>query len=291
MLQRFKAGKKEKLFLHERATHRTTELIEPQNRGTGPIEFIAGIQRIVPEVFKQAAVESVAAALGDDADLSTAPGPELRRIIAGVYPKLLYVLHAGLQPEYTVDLAADVAGVVGDDAASFNAVEAQGVLLEGPAVEAYIVEASGAEVDRARRHEVQLRDLAAVDRKFRNIARTDICPNRGGGGIDDSQRAAGHDHLRVDGGGLERHVERSLLAHLQTDAGILRRRHTARFGREGVLGRRKLRGKVHTLLVGHNLLGAAGILVFHSDGGRGNHRTRGVGNRTHNASHVILAMD
>ena len=284
-------AKKNVLSLTIGAADGSPELIQTQDRRAGAVKLVSRVQRIVAEILEYPAVDSVAAALRYDADLAPAAGAEFGGIVARVHAKLLHVLHAGLQPEDAVNLTTDVAGIVGDDTAGFDSVVPQRVLLEGAAVEAHVVEGTGSEVDRARRHHIELRNLPAVDGEFGDFPRADVAADRGGAGIDDSQCAAGDDHLRVDGGWLKRHVERPLLAHLQIDAGILRRRHTVGFGRDGIPGGRKLGDEVHTLLVGHNLVDAAGILVFHRDGGRGDHRARSVGNRTRNAAHVDLAMD
>src|SRR5437870_144346 len=83
LLHCFNTGKEETLIFHQGTSDGTAELIQAQNRRVCSIEEIAGVQRIVPEVFEQAAMKPVAAALGDDADLSAAAGAELRRIIAG----------------------------------------------------------------------------------------------------------------------------------------------------------------------------------------------------------------
>src|SRR4029077_226280 len=144
---------------------------------------IARIERVIAEIFEQPSVESITAALGDDTDLPAAPRAKLRRIVIGVYAKLLHILHAGLQPEYAAHFTADVARVVGDDAAGFNAIVAERVFFEGAGVEANVVKGSTCEIDRAGRQQVKLRNLAPVDRQFLNLPRGDVAANRCGSGV------------------------------------------------------------------------------------------------------------
>ncbi len=197
-------------------------MIEPQNRRLGAIECIARVQRIVPEIFKQAAVESVAAALGDEADLPAASGAKLRRVVAGIHAKLLHVFQAGLQPKDTAHFAADVARVVANDAAGFNAIVAQRVLLEGAAVEANVVEGSSPEIHGAGRHKVKLGNLAAVDGQISDLALADVAADSGGPRINCRLDALDDQ----DGGGqcgeLHREVAVDFLPHGQLKSLLLR---------------------------------------------------------------------
>src|SRR5262249_34865320 len=91
--------------------------------GLAPSKKFRASRASLRKFFNKPAWKDLAAALGDNADLSAASGAELRRIIAGVHAELLHILHAGLQPEETPKFTANVARVVADDAAGFNSIQ------------------------------------------------------------------------------------------------------------------------------------------------------------------------
>ena len=98
----------------------------------------------------------IAAALGDDADLTAATGAKLRRIVAGIHAEFLHVFHAGLQAEEAAEFTADVARVVADDAAGFDSIQPDCVLFERAAVEADVVKRASCEINCTRGKKVQL---------------------------------------------------------------------------------------------------------------------------------------
>src|SRR5262249_9712435 len=172
--------------------------------------------------LEQAAVKTVAAALRDDADLSTASGAELRRVITRVHAELLHILHAGLQPEKTPEFTADVARIVADDAASFNSIQAHGVLLEGTAVEADIVKGSARKINRSRRQHVKLRDFPAIDRQFSDLTLTNIAADSGRTRIDEGQTGVADCNLGSHSRWLHCNVDRFFLTHLKRDVFVFR---------------------------------------------------------------------
>src|SRR6202011_4739415 len=99
-------------------------------------------------------MEVVATALGNNTDLPAGSRPEFRRVGVRLHAELLHVFHTGLQTEWAGDLTIEIAGVVADDAAGFDTVVADRILLVGTAVKAHVVEGSRSEIDRARRHKI-----------------------------------------------------------------------------------------------------------------------------------------
>ncbi len=101
-------------------------------------------------------MEGVAARLGDYADLASASGAVLRRIITGLHAKLGDRLQTRLEAEAGRDLAIEVSRRRINDRAAFDAIESYGILLIRAPAEADVVERSAARGLRAGSQEVEL---------------------------------------------------------------------------------------------------------------------------------------
>ena len=159
-------------------------------------------------------MESVGATLGDHADLAAGSGPEFRRVVVRIHAELLHVFHARLQAEWAGDFAVKVAGVIAYDAAGFDTVVADGVFLVGTAVEAHVVEGPRSEIDGARCHQVELRNLAAVDGELCDFPFADVATDCRGTDINDGKVAARNLDFGGNRGRLHCDVQSSLLPYL-----------------------------------------------------------------------------
>ena len=156
-------------------------------------------------------MELVGAGLGHHADLARRARAVLGRVVARFHAELLHVLQAGLQAEAGGTFAVQVARRGVDDRGTLDAVEAHGVLLVGAAAEADVVERPAARGLRARRQQVELRQLPAVQRQRGHFALVDVGADAGRAHIDHHQVAARDRDLLLQHGRLEREVHRAFL--------------------------------------------------------------------------------
>ena len=264
-------------------------MVQPQRSLAGAVEEIAGIQRAVAEVFEEAAVELVAAGLADHADLARRSSAVLGRVVARIDPELGDRLEAVLQAEAGGDLAVEVAGRSIDDRAGFHPVETDCIFLVGAAAEANVVEAPAACRLRARGEQVQLRKLAAVQRKLRHFARVDVGPDRGGAEIDGRQLPAGDVDFGRHGLGLQDDVENALLADAERQPGVPGRAQALRLRFHGVGGRRQVGEREETSAIRDGLPFLRSFLVGDDYGGAGDDRARAVGHRADDSADVTLS--
>src|SRR4030095_5692411 len=166
----FVAEEKERLVFHDGPADRATELIHAKGRLADPVKEIARIQCIVPEIFKQRSMELIASRLGDDADLTAGTRTEFRGIVVGINAELLNVLKAALEPEGGIEFASDITGARVDDRRSLNTGKTHRVLLHCASAESDVAERSGTGILGAGCLQVQLRELAAIDRQVMDFA-------------------------------------------------------------------------------------------------------------------------
>ena len=218
----FVAAEEEGAVLDDRPADGAAELVQLQQR-LGPdrrdavveradrVEVIARVERVVAQVLEHAAVEAVAARLGDDAHLAAGAGAELGRVAARFDAEFLDVLEARLQLERRAVLAVHIARRGVDDRGTLDAVVLDDVLFVGPAREADVLPGAVARVLRAGRLQQQLRHLAAVDRQALHLALADVGADARRADVED-RRGADDGHRFLHAGRLELEVERQFLA-------------------------------------------------------------------------------
>src|SRR5262249_43630929 len=181
----FVASEEEAFVLHDRAAHRTSELIHPQWKlgvASRPhaIEKVPRIQLVVPEKFERRTVEGIAAGLRNNANLASATCAEFGTIGIGFDTKLLNVFEAALQFERRRHLSADHSGFRVNNSGSFNAVITNGILVGCAAVKPNVIVLAVTGVLCAGSLQVQLRQLSAVDRKGGHFTSVHACTHSGG---------------------------------------------------------------------------------------------------------------
>src|SRR5437588_11239562 len=107
-------------------------------------------------------MQHIAARLRDDADLAARACTELGRVVARFDAKFLNRLEARLETKTARDLPIQIARRCVEDRSGFHAIDADCVLLIGPAAETDIIERTAAPGLGARSQQVELRNLASV---------------------------------------------------------------------------------------------------------------------------------
>ena len=286
--QTFIMREEEELVLDDGSAHRTPELVQAERILVHAIEVIAGIHRVVANVFEQAAVQFVAARFGDDADLAAGPGAVFGGVVAGFHAELLHRFEAGLQAEGRGSLAVQVAGRGIHNRGAFHAIELYCVLLIRLPTEADVVKGTAAGGLRSGSQEVQLRNLAPVDGHFRHFAGIYVGSDGGGTGFHHGQIAA----RNRDGGGdsrsLQGDVQGSFLADRQVDVFVCSRFQPGGGCGNGIGGGRKAGGEVDAGSVANRFTCRAGLLVNNFDGDVGEDTSRSVRNGAGEAGLIHL---
>ena len=173
------------LVLHDRTAGGTAELVHSKwkpgfSAGSDAIEEVPRIQFIVSQKLKCRSVKRIAAGLCYYADLSAGSGSEFGRVVIGFNTKLLDILEAALKFEWRNQLSADNSRFGVNDSGSFDTVVSDRVLVGCASIETDISVLTVSRVLCARRLQIQLRELASVNRKFGYFAGVHIGAHGGG---------------------------------------------------------------------------------------------------------------
>jgi hypothetical protein len=166
----------------------------------------------------------VTSRLGNYADLTAGTSAVLGRIVAAVDAELLDVFEALLEAEIGSCLPVQVAWGGIDYGARLHAVVTNNVLLIGAAAEANVILCSVSTIYGARREQVQLRHLAAVQGELRYFALADVDAHFGAAQIDGRDCAALDVDHRSRSTDREIQIPADFLAYLQRKTFDLRLR-------------------------------------------------------------------
>ena len=212
-------------------------MVQPQGSLGGAVEEIAGVQRAVAKIFEDAAVKLVAAGLADHADLPGGAGAILGRIVARIHAELGDRLKTVLQAETRRDFPVQIAGRGVDNRAGLDAVETHRIFLVRASAEANVVEAAAAGGLRARRQQIELRKLPAVERKRGDLTGIDVGADGSGAGVHLGEFAAGDGDFRSHRSRLQNDVHGAFLPDADRDPGGLPLCKAALLNRDFVRGR------------------------------------------------------
>ena len=247
------------------------------------VEGIRPVEAVVTEVLEERAVECVRAGLRHHRHLPARARPVLRGIVVRVDAELLHVLQARLQAEGRRDLAVEVAGRGVDDGGAFHSVVADDVLLDGTAAEADVAEGAGAAVQRARRLQVELRELAAVDGQSGNLALVHVGAHAGVADVE-QRSLPGDRHRLALRGRSQRDVEPHFLTGQELDVLELDGRESEQGCDDRVGGRIEGREHVPALRVRRSVRALARAQVLGRDRCSREDEAAGVAGRARDAA-------